>query len=79
MEALCRSYSIPRTMLVAQMGLSYESFLRWRRRIKTGQEPVCRPGPKKLEPLDIAGLRQAVANLEHGRKRTHDTGAIYRS
>jgi len=78
MEALCRTYSIPQTMLVAQMGLSYDSFLRWKRRMKTGQEPVGRPGPKKLEPLDIAGLRQAVANLEHARNRTHDTGAIYR-
>lgn len=78
MEALCCTYNVPRIMLLEQMGLSYDSFLRWKRRIKKGEEPVCRPGPRKLERIDLAGLQQAIANLKHARKRTSDTGELYR-
>lgn len=77
MEALCCTYKVPRTMLLGEMGLSYDSFLRWKRRIKKGEEPVCRPGPRKLEGITLAGLRHALANLEHTRKRTHGTGELY--
>jgi hypothetical protein len=77
MEALCRTHNVPRTMLLGEMGLSYDSFLRWKRRINKGEEPVCRPGPQKLERIDLAGLKQSLANLDHARKRTHGTGALY--
>ena len=60
------------------MGLSYDSYLRWKRRMKEGEEPVYRPGPKKLERIDFAGLKQALANLKHSRKRTHGTGELLR-
>jgi hypothetical protein len=78
MEALCGTYKVPRSVLLEQMGLSYDSYLRWKRQIKAGEEPVCRPGPRKVERIDLAGLQQAIANLEHTRKRTHDTGVLYR-
>jgi hypothetical protein len=78
MEALCCTYKVPRTVLLAQMGLSYDSYLRWKRRMKEGEEPVYRPGPKKLERIDFAGLKQALANLKHSRKRTHGTGELLR-
>jgi hypothetical protein len=78
MEALCCTYTVPRTMLLGELGLSYDSYLRWKRRIKQGEEPVHRPGPKKFERIDLAGLKQALANLKHTRKRTRDTGELYR-
>jgi hypothetical protein len=77
-EALSCTYNIPQIALVKQMGLSYDSFMRWKRRIKTGAEAVCRPGPRKLERIDLEGLQQDVANLKHGVKRTHETGLLYR-
>jgi hypothetical protein len=65
-------------MLLQQMGLSYESFLRWKRRMNAGEEPVFRPGPKKLERIDLAGLNQSLAGLHHARKRTHGTKELLR-
>jgi hypothetical protein len=60
------------------MGLSYDSFMRWKRRIKTGVDAVSQPGPRKVERIDLEGLQQEVANLNHARKRTHETGLLYR-
>jgi hypothetical protein len=77
-EALSCTYNIPQITLVNQMGLSYDSFMRWKRRIKTGAEAVCRPGPRKVERIDLEGLQQEVANLKHAGKRTHETGVLYR-
>ena len=77
-NALSCTYTIPQIALVKQMGLSYDSFMRWKRRIKTGEEAVCRPGPRKLERIDLEGLQQDVANLKHSGKRTHETGVLYR-
>jgi len=78
MESLCRTYKVPRTVLLGQIGLSYDSYLRWKRRVKAGEEPVYRPGPRKLGGIDLAGLKQALANLKHSRKRTRGTGELLR-
>jgi hypothetical protein len=72
-EALSCTYTIPQITLVKQMSLSYDSYMRWKRRIKTGAEPVWQPGPRKVERIDLEGLQQDVANLKHARKRTHET------
>jgi len=79
MEALSGTYKIPQIRLVEQMGLSYDSFMRWKRRIRAGKEPVCRPGPKKVHSIDLGGLRQEIAKLRHAVKRTHETAALYRN
>jgi hypothetical protein len=64
--------------LSKQMGLSYDSLMRWQRRITNAEEPVGRPGPRKVEPIDLKGLEQDIKNLKHAKKRTHATGALYR-
>jgi len=78
-ETLSHTYSTPQTRLVEQMGLSYDSFMRWKRRIKAEKEPVNRPGPRKVERINIGKLRQDIAKLKHGVKRTHETGELYRN
>ena len=79
METLSRTYRTPQTGLVDQMGLSYDSFMRWKRRIKSEKEPVNRPGPRKVQRIDIGRLRQDIANLKHAVKRTHGTEGLYRN
>jgi hypothetical protein len=39
---------------------------------------VARPGPKKVEALDLESLRDEIRILRHGRKRTEGTGELYR-
>ena len=78
MQALSCTYNIPQSTLVSQMGFSYDSFMRWKRRIARGEEPVCRPGPKKVERIDVEELQRDIANLQHAAKRSHATGVLYR-
>jgi len=61
------------------MGLSYDSLMRWKRRIRNGQDPVNRPGPRKVAPLDLKSLKEDIQQLKHARKRTHATGALYQN
>jgi len=77
MESISSTYHIPVLTLVQQMALSYDSLMRWKRRIKNGQDPVNRPGPRKVEPLDLKSLQEDIKQLKHVRKRTHATGALY--
>jgi len=77
MESSSTTYHIPVFTLAKQMGLSYDSLLRWKKRIKNGKDPINRPGPRKVEPIDLKGLQEEVKELKHGRKRTHATGALY--
>ena len=62
----------------AREGISYASFMRWRKRMEAGGDPVCRPGPQKVEPLDLSALREQLRALHHGRRRTAGTGELYR-
>jgi hypothetical protein len=77
MESIKTTYRIPVLTLTQQMGLSYDSLMRWKRRIRNGQDPVSKPGPRKIEPLDLKGLQADIKQLKHVRKRTHATGALY--
>ena len=77
MESISTTYRIPVCTLAGQMALSYDSLMRWKRRIKNGRDPVRTPGPKKVEPLDLKGLEADIKQLQHARKRTHATGLLY--
>jgi len=77
MESIKTTYRIPVLTLTQQMGLSYDSLMRWKRRIRNGQDPVSKPGPQKIEPLDLKGLQADIKQLKHVRKRTHATGVLY--
>jgi len=77
MESISGTHRIPICALAGQMALSYESLMRWKRRIRNGQDPVCTPGPKKVEPLNLKSLKADIQLLQHARKRTHATGVLY--
>ena len=56
---------------------SYATIMRWRRRASNNEPPVRKPGPKKVERADFNQLKEDIAVLPHGRKRTAQTGDIY--
>lgn len=51
--------------------------LRWRARAQAGQMLVQKAGPKKKEPLDGESVRKRIQELDHGRRRTAGTTALY--
>jgi len=57
--------------------VKHSSLMRWRSRLERQGPLVQRPGPKKVEPLDLGRLQQGMAELRHGQKHTHGTGALY--
>lgn len=64
--------------LCAREGISYASLMRWKSRLNSGVPIIGRPGPKKVESLDLAALREQIRVLGHGRKRTEGSGELYR-
>jgi len=70
---------IPYTRILREIGVDYASFMRWKRRIAAGYQPVKAPGPKKIEPIDLCDLTRKIESLRHGKKRTRDTGGLYES
>ena len=62
-----------------QAGVGYSSFMRWRRRCIDGEEPVKRPGPAKVEPVDMKLLVKQIEAMHHGRHRSEGTGELYRA
>ena len=76
-EALRRSEGLGYRELCSREGVSHTNFVRWRCCMKRGESTAKRPGPRKVEPLDLAVLREQVVLLSHGRKRTTGSGALY--
>lgn len=69
-------FSIPMISLTVWLGLSYSSFMRWKRRIDANESPVRKPGPKKIAVLDLESLNKDIRNLKHCSKRSHGTCAL---
>ena len=65
-RAVCRQLEVP-----------YSSLMRWKSRVGRGDTAVGKPGPAKVEPLDLENLNAEIARLAHGRERTRGTGALY--
>lgn len=59
--------------------LPYSSVMRWRGRQRRGLPLWQSPGPKKTVPLDWQEFYPLLRRLNHGRRRTPGTGALYRS
>lgn len=63
--------------LCAREGLAYASLMRWKGRLADGVAIIGRPGPKKVEALDLSALREQIHGLRHGRKRTEGVGELF--
>jgi hypothetical protein len=51
--------------------------LRWRARARAGEPLVEKAGPRKKEPFSGQLLQDAIQQLQHRRRRTAGTGALY--
>lgn len=76
-EGLHRDEGLTYREACLRESVNYASFMRWRGRCGAGEEPVSRPGPQKVEPLDLDALREQVRTMRHGRRRTAGTGELY--
>ena len=63
--------------LCASMGVPYNRFRRWQKRMLKNQSLFTPPGPKKTEPFDLGVLRGEVKDLKHGIHRTAGTKGLY--
>ena len=63
--------------LCKAVGVPWSNFSRWRGRIQRGMVLVKRPGPKKVEPFDLAVLQEDIHSLHHGTKRSAGTARLY--
>ena len=68
-EAMKKRYGLSVRIIVRELGISYATLMRWKRRLARGQAPVEKPGPKKVGPLDLGELKAQIRDIEH------DTGA----
>ncbi len=59
------------------LGLGYRRLRRWQVRAESGQPVLRRPGPPKAGPLPLTQLRQEIAELRHGAKRSTGTVALH--
>lgn len=78
-ETIKSQYGVDQTSLVTMAGISVSSFKRWKRRIRSGDQPVKKPGVKKVAPIDLQDLEQQIQDLDHGKKRTAGTGRLYQA
>jgi len=77
METVQQKHRLGYRQQCERLGVAYSSFKRWRSRAANDQQVIARPGPKKVEPLDLEALREELRVMRHGRKRTAGTGALY--
>jgi hypothetical protein len=76
-ETAKTTFSMSYANLADQVGLSYRTLMRWKRRLADGKDAVEKRGPKKVRPLNLAELKKKVRDLDHGRKRSRGTGRLH--
>jgi hypothetical protein len=76
-ESIKSEYGVPAESLVEMTGLPLASYMRWKRRLHNGEEPVKKPGPKRTQPIDLNDLKRRIDALPHGKKRSVGTGPLY--
>lgn len=78
-ESIKSQYEVTVLSLVEMTRLNLANYMRWKRRILEGQNPVQKPGVKKTQPINLRELKQRIDELTHGRKRSHGTGQLYQA
>jgi len=70
-------FSISYAGIARQMGLSYATLMRWKRRSADGRVAVEKRGPKKVVSLELEELKEQIGSLKHGKRRSRGTGRLY--
>ena len=61
---LKKAYCLSNSSLACELGLSYTTLMRWKRRKDMGQPAVKKPGPKKVEALNLSQLTAKIRDLD---------------
>lgn len=75
-EAMKNAHGLSVRVLARELGISYATLMRWKRRLAQGRAPVEKPGPKKVRPLDLGELQAQIRDIEHGHRRSRGTGRL---
>lgn len=76
-ESLKSEYGVSVASLLEMAGLPLASYMRWKRRLQNGEDPVKKPGAKKTQPIDLNELKRRIDALPHGKKRSAGAGPLY--
>lgn len=76
-ENVKRTVGEPYGRVCRELDLAYSSVMRWKRRSHAGEALVRKPGPAKVELLDVGSLYAQILRLSHGQHRTRGTGELY--
>ena len=68
---------IPYTLISDELDLGYSTIMRWKRRRNNQEIIIGKPGPKKVEPIDLQALAYQINQMDHGIKRTIGTTDMY--
>ncbi len=68
---------MPYALICGAMKIPLSTLGRWRRRRKASHPLLNRPGPKKVEPIDLCLLDTEIRLLGHGFKRSGGTTELY--
>jgi hypothetical protein len=71
------SSRLPYRQVCGLIRVPYSSFMRLRRRRRSSEALINRPGPAKVRPQSFAQLTEEISHLQHGIKRTAGTGKLY--
>lgn len=69
-------YHLNYTTILRSLPICSSTYRRWRFRIEHGEDPVKKPGPKVLKPLDLQKLNDELEQLRHGRKRSRGVSGV---
>jgi hypothetical protein len=69
---------LPKGRTCSALGIAPSSWHRWRHRTKTGVPLVGRPGPHKMESMNITAITGDITELGHGARRTEGVTSLYR-
>ena len=78
MEQAHYSERIPYTLIGDELQLGYSTIMRWKRRKNNREIIIGKPGPKKIEPIDLQALANQISQMDHGIKKTMGTTDMYR-
>jgi hypothetical protein len=76
-EEMKEKTRLPYGTLSKGLRLPWSSLKRWQYRMRNRIAVLKRPGPKKVEPLDLSVFDQEIQLLDHGCKRSTGTTQLY--
>jgi hypothetical protein len=76
-EDLKKRFSMSYRCIAELVDLSYATLMRWKKRTGDGKPALQRPGPRKVRPLDLDGLKRKIETLDHGKKRSRGAGRLH--